>query len=192
MCVQRRCVHCGAALRGLVMLKRGVAYYEMWRNCCSASSAIVLCFTGLAIAHSQTQLKCASYLAVHAAIKLRYVNFSKTDFSVTEFLTEKYFLVYFFTFVKGCHVSRRVISEEPAACVLKNVGSEFALNVSTQPSELKYVIYQNTLSFLYFVFVCSFFVFFSFLSIWRMFSFCVLNRNLICDFSYRYLLSYST
>jgi len=110
--------------------------------------------------HIQTQLKCASYLVAYAAKKLRYVIFPKTDFSVTEFLRENYFLVYFFTFVKGCRVSRCVIPEEPAACVLKNAGSEFALKVDIQPSELKYVIYQNTQCFLCFVFICSFFVFF--------------------------------
>jgi hypothetical protein len=184
------CVCSGAAsIVGLpsevFMLKHGVAQYQMWRDCCSASSAIVFCFTGSAIAHSQTQLKCASYLVVHAAIKLRYVIFRKTDFSVTEFLRGNYFLVYFFTFMKGWRVSRRVISEEPAACVLKNAGSEFALKVGIQPSELKYVINQNTLCFLCFVFICSFFVFFLFIS----FLF-ILNRNVIFDFSNGYLLSY--
>lgn len=160
MCVQRRCVHCGAALRGLVMLKHVVAHYEMWRNCCSASSAIVLCFTGLAVAHSQTQLKCASYLAVHPVIKLRYFNFAKTDFSVTEFLTEKYFLVYFFTFVKGCHVSRRVISEESAAGVLKNVGSEFTLNSTIWTKVLHISEHPKLPVFrIYVFFLCIFFIF---------------------------------
>ena len=76
-------------------------------------------------------------------------------------------------------------------CVLKYAGSEFTLNVGTQPSELKHVIYQNILSFLCFVFVCSFFVFIHF-SPSGVCSplFFVLNCNLICDFSYRYLLSY--
>ena len=62
--------------------------------------------------------------------------------------------------MKGCRVSKLVISEEPAACVLKNAGSEFGLKVDIQPSELKYVIYQNTLCFLCFVFIYSFFVVF--------------------------------
>lgn len=53
-----------------------------------------------------------------------------------------------------------------------------------------YVMYQNTLSFLCFLFVCSLYFLISLHLAYFFPFFFVLNHNLVCDFCYRYVLSY--
>jgi len=182
MCVQRRCVHCGLLYEVLLCLNMVSLSMKCDVDCCSASSAIVLCFTGSAIAHSQTQLQCASYLAVHAAMTLRYVNFSKTDFSVTEFRTEKYILIYFFTFVKvlPCFETRNFGG---TCCVRPEKRGQRVHPerwYSNHLNKLRRISEHTKLS----VFpICIFFVFFHFSPSGVGFRFFfVLNRNLICGF----------
>jgi hypothetical protein len=126
-------------------------------------------------------------LALHAAMTPRYVNFSKTDFSVTEFRAEKYFLIYFFTFLKVWRVSRRVISEELQRASWKTWAASSPLTlVLNHLNKLRHMSEHPKLS----VFpVSMFFVFFhSTPSGVGFFFFFVLNRNLICDFCYRHVL----